>query len=76
MNLATYYSPLPKRFAEIADVVNPDARDNPKSAIAGMPILEVDQSSSVIVLKRGKLPNLQARQSECIISDQTTSPAI
>jgi H+-translocating NAD(P) transhydrogenase subunit beta len=36
------------------DVVNPDARDNPKSAIAGMPIIEVDKSQSVIVLKRGK----------------------
>jgi len=36
------------------DVVNPDARDNPKSAIAGMPIIEVDKSTSVIVLKRGK----------------------
>jgi NAD(P) transhydrogenase subunit beta len=36
------------------DVVNPDARDNPKSAIAGMPIIEVDKSTSVIILKRGK----------------------
>ncbi|HEX6466539.1 MAG TPA: NAD(P)(+) transhydrogenase (Re/Si-specific) subunit beta, partial [Terriglobales bacterium] len=36
------------------DVVNPDARDNPKSPIAGMPILEVDRAKSVIVLKRGK----------------------
>ncbi|HSB09695.1 MAG TPA: NAD(P)(+) transhydrogenase (Re/Si-specific) subunit beta [Blastocatellia bacterium] len=36
------------------DVVNPDARDNPKSPIAGMPILEVDKARSVIVLKRGK----------------------
>jgi H+-translocating NAD(P) transhydrogenase subunit beta len=36
------------------DVVNPDARDNPKSPIAGMPILEVDRAQSVIVLKRGK----------------------
>jgi NAD(P) transhydrogenase subunit beta len=36
------------------DVVNPDARDNPKSPIAGMPILDVDRSRSVIVLKRGK----------------------
>ncbi|HWZ42770.1 MAG TPA: NAD(P)(+) transhydrogenase (Re/Si-specific) subunit beta [Candidatus Saccharimonadales bacterium] len=36
------------------DVVNPDARDNPKSAIAGMPIIEVDRAKSVIVLKRGK----------------------
>jgi len=36
------------------DVVNPDARDNPKSPIAGMPILEVDRAKSVVVLKRGK----------------------
>ncbi|MDT4969691.1 MAG: H+-translocating transhydrogenase subunit beta [Acidobacteriota bacterium] len=36
------------------DVVNPDARDNPKSPIAGMPILEVDHARSVVVLKRGK----------------------
>jgi H+-translocating NAD(P) transhydrogenase subunit beta len=36
------------------DVVNPDARDNPKSIIAGMPILEVDRAKSVIVLKRGQ----------------------
>jgi len=36
------------------DVVNPDARDNPKSPIAGMPILEVDKARWVVVLKRGK----------------------
>jgi NAD(P) transhydrogenase subunit beta len=36
------------------DVVNPDARDNPTSPIAGMPILEVDKAKSVVVLKRGR----------------------
>jgi NAD(P) transhydrogenase subunit beta len=36
------------------DVVNPDARDNPSSPIAGMPILDVDKAHSVVVLKRGK----------------------
>jgi NAD(P) transhydrogenase subunit beta len=36
------------------DVVNPDARDNAKSPIAGMPILEADKAKSVIVLKRGR----------------------
>ncbi len=36
------------------DVVNPDARDNPQSAIAGMPILEVDRAKLAVVLKRGK----------------------
>jgi NAD(P) transhydrogenase subunit beta len=36
------------------DVVNPDARDNATSPIAGMPILEVDRAKLAIVLKRGK----------------------
>jgi NAD(P) transhydrogenase subunit beta len=36
------------------DVVNPDARDNPQSPIAGMPILEVDRARLAVVLKRGK----------------------
>src|SRR3712207_4661620 len=34
------------------DVTNPDARTKPESPIYGMPILNVDDSQSVIVLKR------------------------
>jgi NAD(P) transhydrogenase subunit beta len=34
------------------DVTNPDARENEGSPIYGMPILDVDKSSQVIVLKR------------------------
>jgi H+-translocating NAD(P) transhydrogenase subunit beta len=34
------------------DVTNPDARQKPDSPIYGMPILNVDESRSVIVLKR------------------------
>jgi NAD(P) transhydrogenase subunit beta len=34
------------------DVTNPDARSKPDSPIYGMPILNVDDSASVIVLKR------------------------
>ncbi len=38
------------------DVVNPDARNNPQSPIYGMPILNVDESKAVIVLKRSMNP--------------------
>ena len=34
------------------DVVNPDARDNPGSPIAGMPILEVDHAKSGVLPSR------------------------
>jgi NAD(P) transhydrogenase subunit beta len=34
------------------DVVNPVAKSDPSSPIYGMPILDVDKSGSVIVLKR------------------------
>lgn len=38
------------------DVVNPIARTDPKSPIAGMPILNVDFSKTVIVIKRSLSP--------------------
>jgi NAD(P) transhydrogenase subunit beta len=38
------------------DVVNPDARTNPQSELYGMPILDVDQARSIIVLKRSMRP--------------------
>jgi NAD(P) transhydrogenase subunit beta len=38
------------------DVVNPDARTNPQSAIAGMPIIDVDKAHTVIVVKRSLSP--------------------
>lgn len=38
------------------DVVNPDARTNPDSPIAGMPIIDVDKARTVIVIKRSLSP--------------------
>jgi NAD(P) transhydrogenase subunit beta len=38
------------------DVVNPSARTDPKSPIAGMPILDVDKARTVVVIKRSLSP--------------------
>jgi NAD(P) transhydrogenase subunit beta len=38
------------------DVVNPDARENPESPIAGMPIIDVDRAKTVVVVKRSLSP--------------------
>lgn len=38
------------------DVVNPSARMDPKSPIAGMPIIDVDKCRTVIVIKRSLSP--------------------
>jgi len=38
------------------DVVNPVARTDPTSPIAGMPVINVDQARTVIVIKRSLSP--------------------
>lgn len=38
------------------DVVNPVAKTDPKSPIAGMPIIEVDKAKTVVVIKRSLSP--------------------
>ena len=38
------------------DVVNPAAREDPQSPIAGMPILDVDKAQTCVVIKRSLSP--------------------
>jgi NAD(P) transhydrogenase subunit beta len=38
------------------DVVNPIARTDPNSAIAGMPIIDVDKAKTVVIIKRSLSP--------------------
>ncbi|VAW33769.1 NAD(P) transhydrogenase subunit beta [hydrothermal vent metagenome] len=53
------------------DVVNPAARDDPSSSIYGMPILEVDNSHNVIVIKRGRGTGFAGIQNGLFFKDNT-----
>ncbi len=53
------------------DVVNPDARQNPDSPIAGMPILNVDRSKTVVVIKRSLSPGFAGIPNTLFVADNT-----
>ena len=53
------------------DVTNPAARNDPNSPIYGMPILNVDESKSVIVLKRSMNPGFAGIENELYYSPNT-----
>jgi NAD(P) transhydrogenase subunit beta len=53
------------------DVTNPAARNDPSSPIHGMPILNVDQSKSVIVLKRSMNPGFAGIENELYYAPNT-----
>jgi len=53
------------------DVVNPAARTDPNSPIYGMPILNVDQSRSIIVLKRGMGSGFAGIENELFYNPKT-----
>jgi NAD(P) transhydrogenase subunit beta len=52
-------------------VVNPDARENPSSPIAGMPILDVDRSRTVVVVKRSLSPGFAGIPNPLFAADNT-----
>lgn len=53
------------------DVVNPVARTDPKSPIAGMPILDVDKARTVIVIKRSLSPGFAGIPNPLFSADNT-----
>jgi NAD(P) transhydrogenase subunit beta len=53
------------------DVVNPDARNNAGSPIYGMPILNVDQSQQVVVLKRSMNPGFAGIENPLFVNPKT-----
>jgi NAD(P) transhydrogenase subunit beta len=53
------------------DVTNPDARSNRGSPIYGMPILNVDQAQSVVVLKRSMNPGFAGIDNPLFVNPKT-----
>ena len=53
------------------DVVNPLARTDPSSPIAGMPILDVDKARTVIVIKRSLSPGFAGIPNPLFAADNT-----
>ncbi len=53
------------------DVVNPAARNDPGSPIAGMPILDVDESGTVVVIKRSLSPGFAGIANPLFAADNT-----
>jgi len=53
------------------DVVNPDARNNHGSPIYGMPILNVDDAQTVVVLKRSMNPGFAGIENPLFYNPKT-----
>ena len=54
------------------DVVNPAARSDPASPIYGMPILNVDQARTIIVMKRSMNPGFAGIENELFYDAKTS----
>jgi len=54
------------------DVTNPAARNDPASPIYGMPVLNVDQASNIIVLKRSMRPGFAGIDNPLYLDPKTS----
>ena len=54
------------------DVVNPAAHNDPSSPIYGMPILEVEDAKSIVVIKRSMNPGYAGIQNELFFNPKTS----
>ncbi len=53
------------------DIVNPDALENPKSPLAGMPVLEVWKAQTVVAVKRSLNPGFAGIDNPLYYRDNT-----
>jgi NAD(P) transhydrogenase subunit beta len=53
------------------DIVNPDALENPKSPLAGMPVLEVWKAQTVVAIKRSLKPGFAGIDNPLYYKDNT-----
>ena len=54
------------------DVINPAAKTDPDSPIAGMPIIEVDEARQIIVIKRSLSPGFAGIDNDLFYNEKTS----